>query len=319
MTSRDWFVLFGKIVLLTVVLIMVQGVGSTFLPAPQEAAGAAGAGEAAPAEEVDQQSAGFLGIVMVVGLLQTIVLAYAVLRSRWHGWLLAVTMCLVHFGTATFMGQIEAVVYMAAKMPSSMQSGIFLMGLFTAVVFAPILVLTLGRWRPTETDGEPNPRLRMSPGSWAWKLATGAAVMLALYYLFGYYVAWKDPAVREWYGGSDPGSFFAQMRSVVEWQWWMIPFQYLRGLLWVLLALPVIRMMRGRWWEAGLAVSLLFTVPSLYLLLPNPLMPEPVRLTHLVETMPYQFLFGWFVVWLFTRAAPSAKDHQPRQADLRAA
>ena len=97
------------------------------------------------------------------------------------------------------------------------------------------------------------------------------------------------------------------MCSVVEWQWWMVPFQYLRGLLWVLLALPVIRMMRGRWWEAGLAASLLFTMPSLYLLLPNPLMPETVRMVHLVETVPYQFLFGWFVAWLFTRGSAAAQ------------
>jgi hypothetical protein len=51
----------------------------------------------------------------------------------------------------------------------------------------------------------------------------------------------------------------------------------------------------------ALAVSLLFTVPSIYLLFPNPMMPDAVRIAHLVETAPYQFLFGWFVVWLFSR------------------
>ncbi len=163
-------------------------------------------------------------------------------------------------------------------------------------------MLTLGRWRSEAAPGgEANPRLRLSWQGWSWRLAAGATVMLALYYLFGYFVAWKNPVVRDYYGGTDPGSFVAQMRSVVQGAPWMVPLQWGRGLLWVLLALPVIRMMRGRWWEAGLAVSLLFTVPMVYLLLPNPLMPEAVRLTHLVETAPYQFLFGWFVVWLFTR------------------
>ena len=298
MRSRQWFVLTGKIVLLTVVLVAAQGVGSTFLPAPEAA------DEAAAEAVAEQQTPGFLGVVLFVGLLQTIVLAYPVLRSRWHGWLLALTMFAVYFGTTTFMGQIESVVYLGDRMSASMLSGLFLMGLFAAAVFAPVLVLTLGRWRaPAAAESEPNPRLRMSPGGWAWKLAVGAAVMFALYYLFGYYVAWKNPEVRAWYDGTDPGTFLAQLRSVIEWQWWMLPFQYLRGLLWVLLALPVIRMMRGRWWEAGLALSLLFAVPGLYLLLPNPLMPDAVRLTHLVETVPYQFLFGWFVAWLFTRGS----------------
>ena len=76
-------------------------------------------------------------------------------------------------------------------------------------------------------------------------------------------------------------------------------FQFLRSLLWVLLALLVIRMMKGRWWERGLATSFIFTMPAVYLLYPNPLMPEDVRMMHLLETAPYQFLFGWFAAWLF--------------------
>ena len=298
MTLREWLTLIAKIALLTVLLVVVQGIGSTFLPAMQPV------GEAAEAAAAEQQSPAFLGVVLFVALLQTIALAFPVLWSRWHGWRLALTMFVLFFGTATFMGQVESLVYLEGKMPPGMQSGLFLMGLFTAAVFAPILVLVLGRWRRgAAAGGDSDIRPGMSPGTWAWKLAAGAAVMLALYYLFGYYVAWKSPALRDYYGGSDPGSFFAQMRSVVESTPWMVPFQYLRGLLWVLLALPVISMMRGAWWRAGLAVSLLFAVPSLYLLLPNPLMPDVVRLTHLVETLPYQFLFGWFAAWLFTRGS----------------
>ena len=58
--------------------------------------------------------------------------------------------------------------------------------------------------------------------------------------------------------------------------------------------------------------ALTIELATVIVLLPNPLMPDVVRLTHLVETVPYQFLFGWFVVWLFTRgsvrdqAAPAA-------------
>ncbi len=306
MTTREWLVLAGKILALTLGLLVVQTIGSQFLPAMQEAT--QGAESADAGQPSAQPSAGFLGLVLFVCLLQTLALAYPIVRSRWHGWLLVVTVFVLFFGTGTFMSQIEVLVYLADEMPPGMQSGIILMGLFSAVVFSPIIVLTLGRWQPgTATGDEPNPRLRMSWQSWAWKLPAGAAVMLALYYLFGYFVAWKNPVLRDYYGGTDPGTFLAQMRSIVRDTPWMVPLQFLRALVWVLLALPVIRMMRGRWWEAGLAVSLLFTVPVIYLLLPNPLMPDAVRLTHLVETAPYQFLFGWFVVRLFTRS--------PRPAD----
>lgn len=298
MTTREQLILVGKIAALAVILLVVQAIASQFLPATQ----ATGPGDERGGAGSPQPSGGFLALVLSICLLQTIALAYPVVRSRWHGWLLTLAIFVLFFGSVTFMSQIESLVYLGDKMPTGMQSGIFLMGLFTAAVFSPILVLTLRGWKPQATaPAEPNPRLRMAWRAWAWKLATGALVMLALYYVFGYFVAWKNPVVRNYYAGNDPGTFLAQMRGVVEGTPWMVALQFVRGLLWVLLALPVIRMMRGRWWEAGLAVSLLFTMPALYLLLPNPLMPQEVRMTHLIETAPYQFLFGWFAVWLFTR------------------
>jgi hypothetical protein len=293
----------ARIVALTVVLIVVQAIGSRFLPAAQEAG-----------QQPPQPSGSFLAIVIAVSLLQTIALAYPVIRSRWHGWRLIGTVFVLYFGTVTFMSQIESMVYLGAHMAPGMLRGIVLMGFFNALVFSPILVLALGKARvgPAEID-EPDRGLQMSWTAWTWKLAAGAGVFTSLYYLFGYYVAWKNPVLREYYGGTDPGSFLAQMAGIVRGTPWMLPLQFARGLLWVLLALPVMAMMKGRWWEAGLALSLLFGVPVVYLLFPNPVMPEAVRLTHLVETLPYQFLFGWFVAWLFARPAQQglpAPHHQ---------
>lgn len=300
MSSRDILALAGKIVVLSVVLLVVQGIGSRFLPA-MEMAGADAGGQPSP------PPAGFLGLVLSVCLLQTVALAYPVVRSRWHGWRLTLTVFLVFFGPGTFMGQVESMIYLRSRLGQGMLSGIVLMGLFSAAVFSPIVVWVLGKGR-APADAAESPRLlQMSWKSWAWRLAASAAIYLTLYYLFGYFVAWKNPAVREYYGGTDPGTFFAQMRGIVRNTPWMVPFQFLRGLLWVLLALPVIRMMKGRWGETGLAVSLLFTVPVAYLLFPNPLMPERVRTAHIIETAPYQFLFGWLVAWLFTRSK-SRKD-----------
>jgi hypothetical protein len=193
-----------------------------------------------------------------------------------------------------------------------MLAGLFAMGFFTAAVFSPVAVLVLGKWTSgTATSATLGHREPTSAGEWAWKTAFAGLVFLSLYYLFGYFVAWKNPLVRDFYGGTDPGTFFAQMRSVVESTPWMLPFQFVRGLLWVALAVLVIRVMRGSWWQVALAVSLLFTVPSIYLLFPNPMMPDAVRIAHLVETAPYQFLFGWFVVWLFSRLGAGRLSAQP--------
>jgi hypothetical protein len=181
-----------------------------------------------------------------------------------------------------------------------MLAALFAMGLFNAAVFAPILVAVLGKWQaapPIETTSEQVPP--RAPTDWLWRLLFAGGVFLAFYYVFGYFVAWQNPVVREYYGGTDPGSFFAQMSGILQSNPWMLLLQFVRGLLWVALALPVIRMMKGPWWEAGLALAMLFSVPVLYLLFPNPFMPEGVRITHMVETAPYQFLFGWLVAWVF--------------------
>jgi hypothetical protein len=275
-------VLVAKLIALTVVLMLVSGVASNLLPA----------------SAVGGDSAEEIGMMLVLAILfaQVMALAIPIVRSRWTGWRLATAMAVVYFGTVTFMNQVESLVYLDDKMPEGFLSGLFLMGFVIAAVFSPIAVVTLGKWKAMPSSTEvPAPALRL--GKWGWRVAAAGLVYLCLYYLFGYYIPWQDPEIRTYYGGTDPGSFLAQIKTVAQGMPWMIPFQYVRGVLWVLLALLVIRSMRGPWWHAGLATAILFALPALYLLFPNPIMPEFVRMTHLFETLPYQFLFGWFVAW----------------------
>ncbi|HMI45168.1 MAG TPA: hypothetical protein VK491_03315, partial [Gemmatimonadaceae bacterium] len=107
--------------------------------------------------------------------------------------------------------------------------------------------------------------------------------------------------VLEYYRGVDEGAFLTHMGTVLRDTPWLIPFQIVRALCWVALALPVVRMLRGQWQETALSLALLFAVVmNAQLLLPNPYMPEPVRMAHLVETASSNFIFGWLVAWLLT-------------------
>jgi hypothetical protein len=72
--------------------------------------------------------------------------------------------------------------------------------------------------------------------------------------------------------------------------------------MWVAIALPVIRMMKGQWQETALTLGLLFGVlMNTQLLLPNPYMPEAVRMMHLIETASSNFIFGVVIGWLLTQ------------------
>lgn len=246
--------------------------------------------------------------LLTVCFLDTIVLAYIILRSRWAGWRLIATIFFVFFGVMTFMSQIESLVFHI--LPSGMLQGLILMGVLITAPFSPLAVIILGKRKAgTATINEPNSRLLMPANEWAWKLAAIAIAYMILYSTFGYFIAWKNPAVQAYYGGIDEGNFFAHMKVVFTTVPWLEPFQALRGVLWALLALPVIRMLKGSWQETAFAVGLVFAVlMNSQLLIPTPLMPEAVRMTHLVETASSNFIFGCLIVWLLHRHHSSLSD-----------
>jgi hypothetical protein len=237
-----------------------------------------------------------LTALLVVSCLNAVVFAYIILRSRWAGWKLIFAILFVCYGVTTVMGQIETAVFVT-RLPPGMLPRLFLSGALFAALFSPLAVLTLGKKRSDGREDKQSLRLKLSAREWSTKLLLLVIAYVVIYFTFGYFIAWKSAAVRAYYGGSDPGSFLAQMISVVRNTPWLLPLQALRAILWVLIAVPVIRMMKGEWWEAGLAVALLFAVVmNSQLLLPNPFMPKEVRMVHLLETATSNFLFGWLIV-----------------------
>jgi hypothetical protein len=247
------------------------------------------------------EQAGAAVALLAVCFLNTIVLTQIILRSRWARRRLIATVFFVFYGVMTFMSQIEAAVFVT-RLPSGMLPRLFLMGALIAAPFSVLAVLILGKRKADTVNTELNARLVMPISEWAWKLTGIGFSYLILYFTFGYFIAWRNPVVRAYYEGSDEGSFIAHLGTVVSNTFWLIPFQILRAMLWAVIALPVTRMMRGLWQETALAIGLLFAVlMNAQLLLPNPYMPEAVRMTHLIETALSNFIFGLLVGWLLTQ------------------
>lgn len=186
------------------------------------------------------------------------------------------------------MPQIESA-YFITRLPPGLLPRLFLAGLIIAAVFAPLAVLILGKARAAANESTD---LKVSIG----KLLLIVIAYVIIYFTFGYFIAWKNPAVRAYYGGSDPAGFITHITTLLRDEPSLFLLQAVRGLLWTAIAVPVIKMMKGEWWERGLAVALVFAVMTSQLLLPNPLMPNEVRMVHLVETATSNFLFGWLVV-----------------------
>ena len=269
-------------VVMTVLLSVASGVGTAFVSVPD-----AGASDA-------EMLAAVFGSCFAV----TAVLVYALLRSTAHGWRLATVLAFVHFGVGAFMSQNETLYFNAAlEVPRGVVVSYLAASLFTAALFAPFAVWLFGRWPARE---EPEP-LGVTRSGLPWKTAVVAAgIYPALYFLFGYFVLWQLPEARMLYQGSEAIVPFGEhVAGVLRDDPWLIPWQMLRGLFWVGLAVVVMRVSRVGWLETGVIVGLLFAfLMNSQHLIPNPYIPGPVRLAHFVETAVSNALLGFSTVWV---------------------
>ena len=238
--------------------------------------------------------------LLLVSLINAAVWTYLIRRSHWTGWKLILTVFLLFFGVSTLMPQIETA-YFITRLPAGLLPRLFIAGLIIAAVFAPLAVLILGKARSQANESS---RLKMPLSVWIAKACAIVIAYLFFYFTFGYFIAWKNEAVRVYYGGSDPGNFVTHITNLLSAEPLLFLLQVVRALLWLAIAVPVIKMMKGEWWKTGLAVALLFAVMTSQLLLPNPLMPDEVRMVHLVETATSNFLFGWLVVLILRGTTP---------------
>ena len=271
-----------KVIALTIILFICVAVAGTVVGLQDNTQTPADANAAVPT-------------LVAVCFLQTIVLTYLILRSRWTGWRLMAAVFVAFYGVTTFVPQIESAVFLT-RLPPGTVPRLFLMGALIAAPYSALAVLILGKRKAETVDGQPDSRLDMPVSEWTWKIAVIVVAYLILYFTFGYYIAWRNPAVLEYYGGTDPGGLLPQMASVLRKTPWLVPLQILRALCWAGLGMLVIRMMKGQWLESALVIALLFSVVmNVLLLLPNAYMPAPVRMAHLVETGSSNFIFGLLI------------------------
>jgi hypothetical protein len=297
MNTRSALILVLKIIVLTIVMFVLFSVGASVFTA-----------DSAMAQQMSPEESAASGArLLVVCLIDTVVLTYFIKRSRLSGLRLMVVVALVFYGVKTFISIIEAWWFMNNLTPEEIP-GLFLMTVPMAVLFPPVAVWVLGKAK-TQVDEAPNTRLVMPIGQLVCKVALLSVVIYPLlFWTFGYYVAFSNPELVAFYGDTHPGSFLAQMSNVWAEDPLVFAFEILRGALWVALAAPVIRTTKGRVWEAGLIVVLLFTlVQNDVHLLPGA-MPPSVRLSHFVETASSNLIYAVIVTWLMHREHRSLRD-----------
>ncbi len=289
MRPRAIAVTAGKTALLAVVMFVLwaafSGLFMSIMGPPGEVT--------APAEP--QNMIRMLSLMLLVSLINTSVLIMAASRSAWSGVRLVMAIALQIFGIQYLLTFSEAFLFnRSLGMPEPLMLAHLLAGLCMSLSFSIIAVAVLGRLRtapPTSSIGEPLGRTELLIRI----LLLSVILYPLIYFLAGYFIAFRSETVRLFYTSSteriallaSAGDFLGSS---------LYPFQIVRGIVWILVALPVVRMTEGKGWERSLIVGLLFAlIMNSQHMLPNEHMPGDLRLVHFVETVSSNLVWGMAV------------------------
>lgn len=241
--------------------------------------------------------------MLLLGVINTILIVGLIVSSRWRGWRLALLLALAYYGAFTFITQVETWYFLTnITVSPPLLIGLFLMGLSVPLLFIPLAVLICSRWKAVQIDSE-NTNMVMPKGQFLLKLSIIAVTYLIIYWCAGYFIAWQNPELRAFYGS--PGEivpFWEHTANAIRDSPGLIVFQLVRGLLFAVIAMPVIRGSNVKPWLTAILVGSLLSVPHLGHIIANPLMPvASVRFSHMIETATSTFLFGLIIVWLLHR------------------
>jgi hypothetical protein len=242
-------------------------------------------------------------MLLIVCFLHVLVLYIFVCNSRWRGLNLTITIFFLVFIIQFFLSIIEAIWFNnALNMPVSGQKFLLLSGFILSLTFSPLFIWISGKMKAKGDD--------VVPGiNWfeLLSLESGIKVILLivivypmLYNLTGYFIAWQFESVRLFYTDSTDIEPFGAM-LLENFRSGLYFFQIPRGLIWVLLALPVFYSVEGSFIKRGVIIGLLFaTLMNAQHLLPNPYFPVEVSFAHFIETYISNFIWGFSIAWLLS-------------------
>src|SRR5712692_5639917 len=256
-------------------------------------------------QQVPQMPENLLRSFLIFTLCAGGTLSYLILRSRWHGWMLAGAVFVSMYGISTVVSQLDSVAFLSDKLPQGMIRALFVQGAIAAALFAPLAVLALGKWRAASLRAPKSPAVPPKLASILLRLAILVAAFVFLYVFFGYYVAWRNPELQRFYGGPELATFWAALRHNWISSRWIYALAVFRALRHIACLYPLVRMLHTSRRESALAAALFLACWTTVLLLPNPLMPASVARSHFWETLGFNLVFGALAGWLLCFTGPA--------------
>ncbi|MCL4529733.1 MAG: hypothetical protein M1282_09980 [Chloroflexi bacterium] len=242
------------------------------------------------------------------GAVNATILIWAARRSSFKGFAMWFQLFILSFGVQTFETQIETAYFISAFPLLHGNFEVYhliLRGLITSFLFTLLVTSITGGFsrKPREANKfEVNADHAVKVSAWL------AVVYIALYMLFGYFVAWQSQELRLFYGGpAQLNSFVDQWATTLMGKPELPVFQYFRGVIWILCLIPLFKGFTGKRVElivvSALALGLL---PTAQLAFANPLMPAGVSYYHFWEVSISTGIFGALCAWFVPKEVKAA-------------
>ncbi|MDN3642933.1 hypothetical protein QWY87_09495 [Lutimonas halocynthiae] len=212
-----------------------------------------------------------------------ILLGFYVSNSSLRGMKLALSVFFIYYIIGHFNILIEAYIFNVTDRAETTKE--ILQGLFIASIFAPLFVLLLNKW---EGSSEALQFKKRSVFSWIWRGALGIFIYLIFYIGAGMILQATYPDLMSFYEGKLPAVDV------------MIFTQFPRGLLFVLVAILMLRTLKLPQIKKALIIGLVFSVIGgiAPLISPNEFMPANIRMVHGIEVGISNFLYGMTLAYL---------------------
>lgn len=242
--------------------------------------------------------------LLIFCILNTIIITVYIINSKLQGLRLIVITFIIFWGIQYFMTQIETLYFdSAVKMPLKDTFQVVIMGVLSIIISSSFAVLILGKLKTKRTFSDDKKTIKiLFTKSFSNMTIILAVWYVIIYFLFGYFVAWQFPALREYYTGTTAMlNVFQHMANQFQTDPLLPLFQLFRGLLWSGLSMIIIISLNTKGWKTYIITALLFSILiTTPLILPNDYMPLPVRLGHSLELFTSMFAFGVLSVKVYS-------------------
>ena len=233
---------------------------------------------------------------IVSNVLIVILLGFYVSYSSLRGLRLVLSVFFIYYIIGHFNLLIEAYIFNVTDRAETTKE--MLQGLFIASIFAPLFVLLLNKW-----EGSPESLLfkGRSVFSWIWRSVLGIFIYLMFYIVAGMILQATYPALMSFYEGKLPAPDV------------MILTQFPRGLLFVLVAILMLRTLKLPQFKKAMLIGLVFSIIGgiAPLIPPSEFMPANIRLVHGIEVGISNFLYGMALAYLLGQEFLNKNDRAP--------